>query len=208
MRKAFILGVCSLMLAAPAVSAQATGVKVAYINMQQLFQVAPGRTEAANILEKEKASMQVEFKAMQDSMAKEVEAFDKDQATMTDAVKKTRTQALQARQTRYQERAQKMEQTAQEREQDLLAPIQELMQKALEDFRAEGGYTVIFDIAQAGIVAIDKNLDQTDKVMTRLAKMPAPKAAAAASSTAPKTPVGPVANPAGAKKPPTGPPTR
>ncbi len=205
MRKAFILGVCSLMLAAPAASAQAPAFKVAYINMQQLFQVAPGRAEAAAMLDKEKGVMQLEFKAMQDSMAKEVEAFDKDQATMTDAVKKTRAAALTARQSRYQERAQKMEQSANEREQELLAPIQELMQKALEDFRAEGGYTVIFDIAQAGIVAIDKNLDQTDKVATKLAKMPAPKLVASPSTTAaPKTPTGPVANPTGPKKGPPG----
>lgn len=194
------------MLAAPAVSAQATGVKVAYINMQQLFQVAPGRAEAAALLEKEKLAANDQFKAMQDSMAKMMEAFEKDQATMTDAVKKTRTTAITTKQAQFQERAQKLEAAHNEREADLLAPIQELMQKALEDFRTEGGYTVIFDIAQAGIVAIDKNLDQTDKVMTRLAKMPAPKAAAASTTTAPKTPTGPVANPAGAKKPPTGPP--
>jgi outer membrane protein len=207
MRKAFILGVCSLMLAAPAASAQASaGMKIAYINMQQLFQVAPGRAEAAATLEKEKLSAQDQFKAMQDSMAKLVEVFEKDQATMTDAVKKTRTQALTAKQTSFQERAQRLEQAAQEREADLLAPIQDLMQKALEDYRTENGYTLIFDIGQAGIVAIDKNLDITDRVASRLAKMPAPKAVAAPV----KAPAGPVASPAGAgpKKPPAGPPTQ
>lgn len=202
MRKGFILGVCSLMLAAPAVSAQATGVKVAYINMQLLFQVAPGRAEAASLLEKEKATMNVEYKAMQDSMAKLVEAFEKDQTTMTPDAKKTRTAALATKQSAYQERAQKMEQSAQERESELLAPIQELMQKALEDFRTDGGYTVIFDIAQAGIVAIDKNLDQTDKVQARLIKMPAPKAVITAPAST-KAPTGPAANPAGPRKPPT-----
>ncbi|MBC8085753.1 MAG: OmpH family outer membrane protein [Phycisphaerae bacterium] len=205
MRKAFILGVCSLVLAAPAASAQATGFKVAYINMQQLFQVAPGRAEAAATLEKEKGVMADQYKAMQDSMAKLVEAFEKEQASMTAEAKKTRTTALQTKQTTFEERLQKMQAAAQEREADLLAPIQELMQKALEDYRTENGYTVIFDIAQAGIVAIDKNLDVTERVGARLSKMAAPKAAAAAV----KAPTGPVSTPAGAgpKKPPT-PPTR
>ena len=193
------------MLIAPAASAQATGgAKLALINMQQLFQVAPGRTEAAATLDKEKAKANDEFKAMQDSMTKMLEAFEKDQATMAADVKVTRTKAIQTKQTSYQERAQKLEAALQEREADLLQPIQELMQKVLEDFRAENGYAMIFDIsAGAGLVAIDKNLDQTEKVMARLSKMPAPKAAAATTAPAPKTPAGPVANPAGPKKPPT-----
>lgn len=205
MRKAFILGVCSLVLAAPAASAQATSFKVAYINMQQLFQVAPGRAEAAATLEKEKGAMGDQYKAMQDSMAKLVEAFEKEQASMTAEAKKTRTAALQTKQTTFEDRLQKMQAAAQEREADLLAPIQELMQKVLEDYRAENSYTVIFDIAQAGIVAIDKNLDVTDRVGARLSKMAAPKAIAAPL----KAPAGPVSTPAGAgpKKPPT-PPTQ
>lgn len=201
MRKAFILGVCSLALAAPAASAQgAAGAKIGYINMQALFQVAPGRVEAAAVLDKEKTKLNDEYKAMQDSMTKLVDAFDKEQATMTPAAKTERTKMLAAKQAGFEERVQKMQASTQEREADLLEPIQELMQKVLEDFRTENGYTVIFDVAQAGIVAIDKNLDVTDKVSTRLAKMPAPKTIAAPA----KTPVGPVANPAGAgaKKPP------
>ncbi len=201
MRKAFILGVCSLMLAAPAASAQATGFKVAYINMQQLFQVAPGRAEAAATLEKEKGVMNDQVKAMQDTMAKLVETFEKEQTTMTPAAKTERTKLLQTKQTSFEERLQKMQNTTQEREQDLLAPIQELMQKALEDFRAEGGYTVIFDIAQAGIVAVDKNLDMTDRVATRLAKLPAPKVIAAPVKAPVAGPVSPAG--AGPKKPPT-----
>lgn len=205
MRKAFLTGVCSLMLIAPAASAQApAGVKLALINMQQLFQVAPGRTEAAAALDKEKAKANDEFKVMQDSMTKMLEAFEKDQATMTPEVKKTRTAAITTKQSSYQERAQKLEQSLQEKEADLLAPIQELMQKVLEDYRAENGYAMIFDIsAGAGLVAIDKNLDKTEAVASRLSKMPAPKAAATTAAPAPKTPAGPVANPAGPKKPPT-----
>ena len=202
MRKGFILGVCSLLLVAPAVSAQATvSGKIAYINMQQLFQVAPGRAEAAATLEKEKGAMGDQYKAMQDSMAKMVAAFEKEQTTMTPTAKADRTKLLQTKQTTFEERLQKMQAAAQEREADLLAPIQELMQKVLEDFRTDGGYTVIFDIAQAGIVAIDKNLDLTDKVAARLSKMPAPKAVAAPL----KAPAGPLSTPAGAgpKKPPT-----
>ncbi|MCX5760269.1 MAG: OmpH family outer membrane protein, partial [Gemmatimonadetes bacterium] len=93
----------------------------------------------------------------------------------------------------------------------------EQIKVALEDVRKEEGLTMIFDVgAQSNpIVAIDKNLDITDKVLVKLRTMPVPQVAmpqpakpsapAAAKPAAPAA--GPVAAPAGAAKPKI-PPTR
>lgn len=207
MRKLFTTGVCTLLLAATSASAeaQATGLKIAYINSQQLFQVAPGRVEAAAQFQKEGAAAQEKFKAMEDTIAKLSEAYEKETVVLTKAEKlKTLTDKRNA----YQEQAQKMNAALEDRQNDLMQPIQELMQKVLEDFRAENGLAMIIDVASGqGIAAIDKNLDKTDVIAARLAKMPAPKitAAGAASTTAPKAaPAGPTTAPAGiTKKPPT-----
>lgn len=207
MRKLFTAGVCTLLLTAAATSAnaQATGMKIAYINSQQLFQVAPGRVEAAAQFQKEGAAAQEKFKAMEDTIAKLSEAYDKETVTLTKAEK---LKALTDKRNAYQEEAQKMNAALDDRQNELMQPIQELMQKVLEDYRAENGLSFIFDVASgAGIAAIDKNLDKTDVIAARLAKMPAPKinaaGTAAPKAAAPKpAPTGPTTSPAGIKKPP------
>ncbi|MEO7998445.1 MAG: OmpH family outer membrane protein [Gemmatimonadaceae bacterium] len=198
MRKFFTTGVCSLLLAATAASAQAqTGMKIAYVNSQQLFQVVPGRVEAAAQLQKEGAAAQEVFKAMEDTIAKLSDAYEKESALLPKAEK---LKVLKDKQNAFQERADKIKAQLDDRQGELQQPLQEMMQKALEDYRAENGLTMIFDVASGqGIAAIDKNLDKTDIIAARLAKMPAPKAAAAT-----KAPTGPAVAPAGlTKKPPT-----
>lgn len=199
MRKLFVTGVCTLLLSASANLAQAQAVpKFAYINSQQLFQVVPGRAEAAAALQKESLAAQDQFKAMQDSMVKLTAAFEAETLVLPKAEK---LKLVKDKQAAFQERYDKLQSSLQERETDLQQPLQELMQKVIEDYRSENGLTMIFDVASGqGIAAIDKNLDKTDVIMARLAKMPAPKGMTA---KAPIAPNGPTAKPAGVKKPPT-----
>ena len=206
MRKFFVTGMCTLLLAASAVTANAqAGVKIAYVNSQQLFQVVPGRVEAAAQLAKEQASAQEQFKAMTDTLTKLQDAYAKEKDPLAQAEK---LKVFKDKENALNERADKIRATIDERTADLQQPLMEMIQKALEDIRTEMGYTMIFDVASGqGIAAIDKNLDITDKVSTRLARMTAPKIAAAgtagATKPAAKPTTGPAVNPIGPKKPPT-----
>ena len=79
-----------------------------------------------------------------------------------------------------------------------MAPITDLVKKVLDDIREEGGYAMILmnDPGQSIIVSADKNLDITDRAVSRLRASKAP--AAAATKPAPNSPAG-VTRP----KPPT-----
>lgn len=208
MRKLFVTGVCTLMLAASAVSANAQAApKFAYVNSERLFMVVPGRVEASNQLEKEGLAMQTKFKTMQDSLLKLSEASEKETAALPKAEK---LKVLKDTEAKFNEEADKMRADLDQRRGELQQPLQELIQKALEDFRMEGGYMFIFDVASGqGIAAVDKNLDMTERVAARIAKLPAPKITAASDAKpdpAAKKPAaaGPVANPVTPKKGPPG----
>ena len=68
---------------------------------------------------------------------------------------------------------------------------------AITECRAEENYTFIFDVSQGGfIVAADKNLDITEKVVGRLKPIPL------ASKTDTSKAGGAKAQPAGVRKPP------
>ena len=210
MRKLFVTGMGSLILAASAATAQAqAGAKIAFVNSQQLFQVVPGRAEAAAAYDKVQASAQEQAKAMQDTITKLQDAYTKEKEAIPQAEK---LKVWKDKENVFQERMQKLQATVEDRQNELQQPLMELIQRALEDYRQEMGYTVILDLASGqGIAAIDKNMDVTDKVAARIAKLPAPKVTAegGAASPAAKKPAttGPAVNPVGAKKPPV-PPTK
>ena len=184
MRPAAFLGVVALLCSAPAVAtAQTAAQRFAYVNTQLILQAAPGRTEA-------------QAKKLTDSLQVLTAAFQKEEPGLSPQARDTRIKALRERETEFEGRVQKLREQAQQREAELMQPVIDNVKKVLEDFRAENNYTFIFDVAQGSvIVAADKNLDVTERVVAKL-RLSAPKTTA--------KPAGPTTLPAGisTKKPP------
>jgi Skp family chaperone for outer membrane proteins len=149
---------------------------------------------------------------MQDSLQAMITSYQKAEAGLSPAARETRQRSIGEREQEYQTRTQALDLQAQQRQAQLLQPIIEQIKVALEDVRKEEGLTLILDVGSQGnpIVAIDKNLNITDKVLVKIRSMPIPQVAApaAARPTAPAAtrppapaPAGPVSAPAGAAKP-------
>jgi outer membrane protein len=158
-------------LVAPQLGAQATSrpVKFAFVDTRVIIDRAPGASDVQATLDKERSTSMAKMQKMQDSLNTMIEAFSKEQATMADSVKTRRTKAIQDKQAEYTQRANEMDAAAQQRQQDLVQPILAQIREVLDKIRDEEGYTFIFDIGQGGgIVAADKNLDITDRVIARL----------------------------------------
>ncbi len=198
MRLSFVIGACALLVGAPSVSsAQGAAQKFAFVNSQALLQAAPGANEAQLQLQKEMETMRAQVAKLSDSLTALDEAFKKEEVSLSPTVKEARLKTLREKQAEFQDRAQKLDDQANARQGELLQPIYDNIRKVLDDVRTEGGYSFIFDVAAGSfIVSADKNLDITDRVISKL-RLSAPKAAT--------KPVGPTAAPAGisTKKPPT-----
>jgi outer membrane protein len=200
MRLSSFVGACALVLGVPAL-ASAQGQKFAYVNSAAILQSAPGRTEAEAQFEKDMTSMRAAVQKLSDSLNTLQEAFAKEEVSLSPAAKEARLKTLREKQADYQERVQKMQEQAQAREAELMQPIMDNVRKVLDDLRAEGGFAFIFDVAAGSlIVSADKNLDITDRVVSKL-RLAAPRAAPVAKPV----PAGPTSAPAGlnTKKPPT-----
>jgi len=196
-------------------AAQGTAVKVAYVDTRELLDKAPGRTDADAQWKKEAQALQDQVTRMQDSLQGMISAYQKAEAGLSPAARETRQRSIGEREQEYQTRTQALDLQAQQRQAQLLQPIIEQIKVALEDVRKEEGLTLILDVGSQGnpIVAIDKNLNITDKVLVKLRSMPVPQVAAPAAkpaapaaapaATKPPTaaPAGPVSAPAGAAKP-------
>jgi outer membrane protein len=163
--------------------ARAQGVKVAYVQTSVLLDQAPGRAEAEAQFEKETGTYRDQIKRMSDSLNAMIADFQKRSTGLTATARETQGKGIQAKEAEYQRRTQELEQKAQGRQNELVQPILDKIKGAIEEVRVEGGYSMIFNADQGSpIVAVDKSLNVTDRVLTKLkgttAAAPAPRPSA------------------------------
>ncbi|MBI4409789.1 MAG: OmpH family outer membrane protein [Gemmatimonadetes bacterium] len=169
-------------LAAPAL-AQA-GPKIAFIDSRKVIAEAPGAKEAQAAFEKEMGSYEAQLKPLADSIQSLMSEYDQKAIMLSPDAKKQKEEQIRQKQAAFQQKRAQLEQQAEKRQAELVQPIMAKIQQVISDLRKEGGYTVIFDAAAAGIVAADPALDITEQVLTRLKAT----AAVTPAETAPKKP--------------------
>jgi outer membrane protein len=179
---ALIVGAAS----AGSVSAQAAP-KIGFINSAAILAESPGRAEAENRFKSEVTAYQAQLQRMSDSLQNMAAEFDKTANTLDSATRVARAKVIQDREAAYQVRARALDSTMQSRQAELVRPFIENLQKVIEQVRAEDGYALIFDVATQSsvIVAADKNLDITQKVLAKVKAGGAPKSTGSTLSPQP-----------------------
>lgn len=144
--------------------------KIGYINSALLLQQAPGRAEAEAQFDREVGVYRQQIQRMDDSLKTMMAAFDRDAPKLDSVTRETRRTGIGQREVEYQQRARGLDSTMQARQAQLVKPIMERVQAVIETIRAEDNYAVILDVgAQVSVVvAADKRLDLTDRVLARL----------------------------------------
>jgi len=183
--------------------------KIAYVDSKVILSRAPGRQAAEDQFNKEMEASRTLVQKMGDSLQTMIADYQKVQTTLAANIREQRESAIRKRQEDYQSRAGNLDQQMQARQVELVKPIMDQIRKVLDEIRQEDGYAFILDAgSEAGvIVAADRNLDITEKVISRLKPVPVTAAGAAKpagakpDSGAAKTPVGPRSTPAGATRP-------
>lgn len=199
--------------AAPLAAQPAVTAKLGYIRSQSILESAPGRADAEKALEAEAQVLSDSIRKLEEGFGRQVQEFQKAAPAMAEKVRQTRDSLLRARGAELQIQSQSMQRAFQQRQAEMMQPITAQIRLVLEDLRAAEGYAMIFDADASqggGIVASDKNLDLTDRVIQKLRMMPKPTLPTGAPATpagAEKKPsAGPVSAPAGVQRPK--PPTR
>ena len=134
MKKGFIVVLVALLAFGGSAMAQ-KNVKLGHINSNDLMQIMPGRDTAMALLQKEVEDLQSELEAMKKEYETQVNAY---------LAKKD------------QNNAQKL---LEDRQEELLKPIVDRANAAIEEVGKENGYTYIFD---AGVGAVLYSQDSDD----------------------------------------------
>ena len=178
MRKTFWMALAALTMTAGSASAQTAGPKIGFVNSQKIIAEAPGAAEVRTTIEREMNKHRADLALADDSLKNMIQAYEKKSLVLSADARKKEEDAIRSRQQALQTRAQTLEDQMARRQSELAKPIMDRINAVLQDVRKEGGYAVILDAANGGIVAADPSLDLTEAVLTRLkstaAAAPAP----------------------------------
>ncbi len=156
---------------APAAPTQAgAGVRIAFINSQEIMKRTPGYAVAESTYLKELDGFRNELQKLQRQLDSAVQQFDQQQIALSPAARQAKTKELQAMQQRMEQRNGQLRDLATQREQELLQPIQARVNTVIQGIRAEMNYALILDADAPNsiIVAADPTLNITAKVLQRL----------------------------------------
>jgi len=163
----------ALGLAPESLSAQGAQ-KIGFINARAVLVATPGYVQAESTYNRELGGFRSEVEKLQTSLDSAAADFEQKSVMLSATAKTAKRKDLEAQRDRLEQRANELRDRASQREQQLLAPLHGKVNDAIESVRADGGYAFIFDVSanQGLIVAVDKSLDLTQKVIDKIKAAP------------------------------------
>lgn len=148
------------------VSAQ---VKIAHVNTAEILDAMPDKAKAEKDLEKYYGELESQLKVMADEYQKKAQDYEANQATMSNLVKQSKEKEIMDLQGRIQQFQANAEGEFEAKRAQLLSPILEKIQNAINAVGKEKGYAYILDVATGAAVYIGADaIDATSAVKAKL----------------------------------------
>ncbi len=156
----------AIMIAFPmCVVAQAP--KFGIVNVNSVFEAMPDKATAQTTLETASKTYEDEFKKLTEELEKKYTEFQGLAADTPESIKQRRIQEIQEFEQKIQQFRATAQQDLQRQQEQLMAPIQQKIQTAIQAVGSENGFTFIFPDAIPSFVGADVQ-DVTPLVKTKL----------------------------------------
>jgi len=157
-------------VATPTSALAQVGVKIAFVDSRLILQQTPGYAAADSQFTRELGSWRAEVQRLQASLDSAARDFEQSSVVLSPSARDAKRQDLIQQQATLEQRAADLEQRAAQRQRELLDPIEQRVNAAIEGVRESGSYAIIFDVGSpgSGIVAADRALDLTQVVIAQL----------------------------------------
>jgi outer membrane protein len=150
-------------------SAFAQDLKFGHIDVQKFIMELPEKIEADKALQKEATNLSNNLKVMSDDLDKKYTEYMAQRDTLSDLIRVTKEKEIQDYDQRIRNFSNLAQQNLQQKEQQLLQPIIEKVQKAIDEVGAENGLIYIFDTSSKVVIYhSNKSLDCAPLVKTKL----------------------------------------
>jgi len=162
-------GLAFVLLLATAVAAQAQAVpKIGYIDSGQILAESSEAQAAQRSFDAEVTQYEASLASMQRDIETMIAAYEQQSGTLSDEARQQREQEIISKRTDFENQARTLQGDMASRRDQLIEPIMEKINQVIDDIRAEGSYSLIFDVASGAILAVDPSLDLTPEVLRRL----------------------------------------
>jgi outer membrane protein len=144
-----------------AMSLGAQSQKIGHIQMDELIQLMPETKAAQTEIETYAQKLDADFQEMQQELMSKVNVFRQNEAQMTKLNRDTKMQEIQSLQERIEAYQQSASTDLQQKQEQLLTPIIERAEKAIQEVCVEEGYAYILDSSKSKnvILAINSSND-------------------------------------------------
>ena len=144
-------------------------VKIAHVNTAEILDAMPEKATAEKAMEKYYNELQSQLQTMANEYQTKMQDYEANQATMSNLVKQSKEKEIIDIQNRIQQFQANAEQEFEAKRAELLSPILEKIQNAINTVGKEKGYTYILDLATGAAVfvgtdAVDANKDVKAKL--------------------------------------------
>ena len=127
-------------------AAPAGPLKLGYTNIDYVLSKTPEAKDIQNQLTIQRTQADNELKRMSKELEDKYEAYQKGAAQMSDVIRKDRETELQGLQSRVQEFSRTAETSLQTKYQQLVNPVVQKIQKAIDAVAKENAYTYVFNL--------------------------------------------------------------
>ena len=144
-------------------------VKIAHVNTAEILDAMPDKAKAEKDLEKYYGELQGQLETMAKEYQAKMQDYEANQATMSNLVKHSKEKEIIDIQNRIQQFQANAEGEFEKKRAELLSPILEKIQNAINSVGKEKGYTYVLDLATGAAVFVgDDAVDATKDVKGKL----------------------------------------
>ncbi len=144
-------------------------VKIAHVNTAEILDAMPDKAKAEKSLENYYNELQSQLQTMATEYQNKMQDYEANQATMSNLVKQSKEKEIMDLQNRIQQFQANAENEFEAKRSELLKPILDKIQNAINTVGKEKGYTYILDLATGATVYVsDSAIDATNDVKAKL----------------------------------------
>jgi outer membrane protein len=143
-------------------------VKIAHVNTAEILDAMPDKAKAEKSLEKYYGELQSQLETMAKEYQTKMQDYEANQATMSNLVKQSKEKEIVDLQTRITQFQANAENEFENKRAELLKPILDKIQNAINAVGKEKGYTYMLDLATGAAVYVGDNaVDATKDVKSK-----------------------------------------
>ena len=147
----------------------AQSLKIGHVDSGAIMEIMPERTKIEQDIQAYAAELQAELQAMGAEYQSKLQDYQANQATMSNLIRQSKEKEIIDLETRISEFQNSAEMAMQSKQLELLNPLIEKVQNAVNAVGKEKGFTYIFDKAAGAVVFIGDNaVDITADVKAKL----------------------------------------